>query len=137
MTAVQIPGIKDTEFEATASVDGRSLVMRLWGNAVEVTVLRRCLAVEFGAVDHVLPTALSRRGLTRRQAEVLIAVAHGQSNRDVAAVLGLSERTIQKHLERRRSLESDSRTTRPRVCRLSRISAVVEVSSPAARASEI
>ena len=33
MTAVQIPGIKDTEFEATASVDGQSLVMRLWGNA--------------------------------------------------------------------------------------------------------
>lgn len=28
-----IPGIKDSEFEATAAVDGGSLVMRLWGNA--------------------------------------------------------------------------------------------------------
>jgi hypothetical protein len=31
--AVQITGIKDTEFEATAAVDGEALVMRLWGNA--------------------------------------------------------------------------------------------------------
>jgi hypothetical protein len=33
MMAVQITGIKDAEFEATASVDGGALVMRLWGNA--------------------------------------------------------------------------------------------------------
>jgi hypothetical protein len=33
MATVQIPGIKDTEFEATAAVDGQSLVMKLWGNA--------------------------------------------------------------------------------------------------------
>ena len=33
MSTVVIPGIKDTEFEATAAVDGGSLVMRLWGNA--------------------------------------------------------------------------------------------------------
>ena len=33
MTSVDIPGIKDREFEATAAVDGGSLVMRLWGNA--------------------------------------------------------------------------------------------------------
>ena len=33
MAAVQITGIKDTEFEATAAVDGQALVMRLWGNA--------------------------------------------------------------------------------------------------------
>ena len=29
MAAVQITGIKDTEFEATAAVDGQALVMRL------------------------------------------------------------------------------------------------------------
>src|SRR5690242_21021151 len=33
MNTVEIPGIKDAEFEATAAVDGGSLVMRLWGNA--------------------------------------------------------------------------------------------------------
>jgi hypothetical protein len=33
MAVVAIPGIKDAEFEATASTDGNTLVMRLWGNA--------------------------------------------------------------------------------------------------------
>jgi hypothetical protein len=33
MASAQIPGIKDTEFEATAAIDGQSLVMRLTGNA--------------------------------------------------------------------------------------------------------
>ena len=42
---------------------------------------------------------LVARGLTQRQAEVLGLVALGGSNRDVAARLGLSDRTVQKHLE--------------------------------------
>ena len=33
MTEPQIPGIKDAEFEASASFDGEALVLRLWGNA--------------------------------------------------------------------------------------------------------
>ncbi len=33
MAGAQIPGIKDVEFEATASCDGQALVMRLSGNA--------------------------------------------------------------------------------------------------------
>ena len=33
MTALDIPGIKDTEFEASAAVDGDALVFRMWGNA--------------------------------------------------------------------------------------------------------
>lgn len=33
MTAADIPGIKDTEFRASAGLDGDALVMRLWGNA--------------------------------------------------------------------------------------------------------
>ena len=33
MTAVNIPGIKDAEFEATAAVDGQALTVRLWGDA--------------------------------------------------------------------------------------------------------
>jgi DNA-binding NarL/FixJ family response regulator len=42
---------------------------------------------------------LEAHGLTTRQAEVLGLVALGGSNRDVAARLGLSDRTVQKHLE--------------------------------------
>jgi hypothetical protein len=33
MTAIDIPGIKDTEFEASAALDGAALVFRMWGNA--------------------------------------------------------------------------------------------------------
>ena len=31
--ALNIPGIKDAEFEASAAVDGDALVVRMWGNA--------------------------------------------------------------------------------------------------------
>lgn len=75
------------------------LLVRMWRSAVEFTVLSRRLDSDLAGDDQLLPAALGRRGLTGRQAEVLIAVAHGRSNRDVAAILGLSERTIQKHLE--------------------------------------
>jgi DNA-binding CsgD family transcriptional regulator len=37
--------------------------------------------------------------LTARETEVLGLVRYGKTNRDVAAVLGLSSRTVQKHLE--------------------------------------
>jgi DNA-binding CsgD family transcriptional regulator len=43
--------------------------------------------------------ALVASGLSARQADVLHLVALGGSNRDVAARLGLSDRTVQKHLE--------------------------------------
>lgn len=48
----------------------------------------------------MLDKALVATGLTARQAEVVRLVALGASNRDVAAQLGLSDRTVQKHLER-------------------------------------
>jgi DNA-binding NarL/FixJ family response regulator len=38
-------------------------------------------------------------GLTTREAEVLVWVARGKTNRDIAEILGLSPRTINKHLE--------------------------------------
>jgi DNA-binding CsgD family transcriptional regulator len=41
----------------------------------------------------------SAAGLTAREAEILGLVRYGKTNRDVAAVLGLSSRTVQKHLE--------------------------------------
>jgi DNA-binding NarL/FixJ family response regulator len=47
----------------------------------------------------VLEAALVAQGLTAREAEVLRLVALGGSNRDVATRLGLSDRTVQKHLQ--------------------------------------
>jgi len=40
------------------------------------------------------------RGLTRREREVLRWLAAGKTDRDIAAILGVSPRTVQKHLER-------------------------------------
>jgi DNA-binding NarL/FixJ family response regulator len=40
-----------------------------------------------------------RFGLTLREADVLVWLAQGKSNRDIAAILGLSPRTVDKHLE--------------------------------------
>jgi DNA-binding NarL/FixJ family response regulator len=41
----------------------------------------------------------ARFALTKREAEVLFWVAQGKSNRDVGAILDLSPRTVNKHLE--------------------------------------
>ncbi|MEM6421798.1 MAG: response regulator transcription factor [Pseudomonadota bacterium] len=44
--------------------------------------------------------ALARRlGLTQREGEVLGWLADGKANRDIASILGLSPRTVNKHLE--------------------------------------
>jgi DNA-binding response OmpR family regulator/DNA-binding CsgD family transcriptional regulator len=37
--------------------------------------------------------------LTSREAEVLVWIAAGKSNRDISAILGISPRTVNKHLE--------------------------------------
>ncbi|MCK0198517.1 response regulator transcription factor [Ancylobacter sp. 6x-1] len=41
----------------------------------------------------------ARLGLTLREAEVLLWLARGKSNRDIAEILALSPRTVNKHLE--------------------------------------
>lgn len=38
-------------------------------------------------------------GLTEREAEVLLWLSHGKTNRDIAEILSLSARTVNKHLE--------------------------------------
>lgn len=40
-----------------------------------------------------------RLALTKREAEVLLWIARGKSNRDIGEILGLSPRTVNKHLE--------------------------------------
>lgn len=44
--------------------------------------------------------ALAERfGLTMREAEVLLWVSHGKTNRDIGDILGIAARTVNKHLE--------------------------------------
>ena len=59
-------------------------------------LLLRLVAVETSSEELVLK---QRLGLTTREAEVLLWVGRGKSNRDIAEILGLSPRTVNKHLE--------------------------------------
>ncbi len=45
------------------------------------------------------PAALMKLGLTARESEVLYWLAQGKSNPDIATILGLSVRTVHKHVE--------------------------------------
>ena len=45
------------------------------------------------------PTVFRRVGLTRREAEVLVWVAEGKTDAEIGVILGVSARTVQKHVE--------------------------------------
>jgi DNA-binding CsgD family transcriptional regulator len=85
----------------------RPFLIQSWRSAIEHTALRDELEqrplgdhpVEAQTLEERTLDELTRRGLTTRQAEVLWLVARGRSNRDAGAILGISDRTVQKHLE--------------------------------------
>lgn len=76
--------------------DGKRLVARLLPGRVEDEwlVLLEEQRTAFSA------QALESLGLTRREAEVLFWVAQGKTNPEVAIILGITPRTVHKHLER-------------------------------------
>lgn len=92
-----------TDAERDLLLRARPYLIQAWRNAIQHTALRDELMrqpFEQGTLEPALADGLRERGLTTRQAEVVWLVARGSSNADAAAVLGLSERTVQKHLER-------------------------------------
>jgi DNA-binding CsgD family transcriptional regulator len=78
----------------TVMRDQRSLVVRVLAGADHSVLLLEAQA----PLPHA--PALRRLGLTNRETEVLTWVARGKTNADIAAILGLSPRTVEKHLER-------------------------------------
>jgi DNA-binding CsgD family transcriptional regulator len=70
----------------------RPFLIQVYRNALAYSAARR-------GVPDALEPALVASGLTERQAEVVRVVALGGSNRDVASTLGISPRTVQKHLQ--------------------------------------
>jgi DNA-binding CsgD family transcriptional regulator len=91
-----------TDMEREVVERARPFLIQAWRNAVEHTALRDELAARpLGPADGdgAAVEALHARGLTERQAEVLALIARGRSNRDAGAILGISDRTVQKHLE--------------------------------------
>lgn len=59
----------------------------------EATVPRRVSASEAG------PAQLEALGLTPREAEILLWVAQGKTNPEIATILGIGLTTVKKHLE--------------------------------------
>jgi DNA-binding CsgD family transcriptional regulator len=59
----------------------------------------RCILLMEERHVTVQPVSFEPSDLTRREAEVLLWVTHGKTNAEIGAILGLSSRTVQKHLE--------------------------------------
>jgi DNA-binding CsgD family transcriptional regulator len=80
----------------------RPFLIQAWRNAIDHTALRDEVTAR-GRGSHppatVPAAAFADHGLTARESDVLVLVARGRSNRDAAAILGISPRTVQKHLE--------------------------------------
>jgi len=76
--------------------DGRQLVARRLGG---IGMGEAMWLLSQQAAGDVAPSRLAVAALTPRETEVLSWVAKGKTNRDVGEILGLSPRTVNKHLE--------------------------------------
>lgn len=59
--------------------------------------LFRIAEIADGAEERLLA---QRHGLTDREADVLLWISRGKANREISEILGISPRTVNKHLER-------------------------------------
>jgi DNA-binding NarL/FixJ family response regulator len=78
------------------AADGRHLVARWLG---EVGLGESMWLLSQQAAGEAQPSRLASASLTPRETEVLSWIAKGKTNRDVADILGMSPRTVNKHLE--------------------------------------
>jgi DNA-binding CsgD family transcriptional regulator len=74
--------------------EGRRLTVRLVSQPPDSALLLEEVATRLN------PAALTRLGLSAREAEVLAWAAAGKTNPAIAALLNISPRTVQTHLER-------------------------------------
>ncbi len=76
--------------------DDRRLLFSLLSTSNEGEILFR---IAIDDADSQMAILRHQYGVTGREAEVLLWVAQGKSNRDIGEILGLSPRTVNKHLE--------------------------------------
>ncbi len=88
-----------TQVRRRIVLGGRALELAYVGRVAEDEILLRVSAA--AATDEAEEAARLKEhlGLTAREGEVLLWLARGKANRDIAAILGLSPRTVNKHLE--------------------------------------
>jgi DNA-binding response OmpR family regulator/DNA-binding CsgD family transcriptional regulator len=78
------------------SIGGRSIEIGYIGQANRIEYFFRISEAVPGMEVAILQRAL---GLTPRESDVLLWIAHGKSNRDTSEILNISSRTVNKHLE--------------------------------------
>ncbi|POF28284.1 regulatory LuxR family protein [Roseibium marinum] len=83
--------------DTVASMSGRELRFSYAGVISTTEHLLRVVEVAGGEPTDVLKAAFN---LTEREAEVLSWIANGKSNKEIAAILEMSPRTVNKHLDR-------------------------------------
>lgn len=92
----RIVGAAEATPPGKSSFEGERFTLSYLGQAGPGEILLR-LTVDDMPVAHV---ELRRElGLTGRESEVLSWLSRGKTNRDIAQILGLSPRTVDKHLE--------------------------------------
>jgi DNA-binding NarL/FixJ family response regulator len=89
-------GSRATSLTATLQPAGENLQWSFIGQVGPDELLLRVVAASTADEGALLRSRLS---LTSREAEVLLWLSRGKSNRDIAAILSLSPRTVNKHLE--------------------------------------
>lgn len=82
--------------QACLNVSGGQLSVRNMGR---VGIGETMLLLEKTVTSAANPTRLVDAALTPRETEVLSWLAKGKTNRDIGDILGLSHRTVNKHLE--------------------------------------
>jgi len=95
-----IPGFSASDFilpkSNSIAVNGKQLTFSLLSRTGADEYLYRLSETGGGQEELFLRQYLS---LTTRESEVLIWIARGKSNRDISDILGISPRTVNKHLE--------------------------------------
>jgi DNA-binding NarL/FixJ family response regulator len=80
--------------ELLSAVRSRLARQELHQRHAEETAARSETSPDFSS-----PTPLESLGLTTRQAEVLLWLAQGKSNQEIATIVGATENTVKKHLQ--------------------------------------
>lgn len=75
---------------------GACVEFRLLERAADGEILLRLFDCDQGSDEERLADGF---GLTLREAEVLLWITHGKSNKEIAEILQMSPRTVNKHLE--------------------------------------
>ena len=88
-------GARD-QARCTLQVDERRVECSMLSPMGPNELLFRLSEVVAGSDEHLLQRAL---GLTVREADVLLWISRGKANREIGEILGISPRTVNKHLE--------------------------------------